>query len=270
MEIGFAESFLQSGQPGIRRPSFSRPVTGVATLLLIAGAFMAATRHHVRHIQKTLQSDVNLDGSALTCWSNTGGTCRFWGCRADRGTTECSSSSWCVCPTGFCATINGSCAVSQQSTGTIVATDFKMTNLKWPSYKLYADSCDDALNYAAPLSISDSETGAKVRWSLIRIGDPYSAETGYLLTPMAFPDCVVADIQDPVVVRKELSGIDGSAITLQEVPNRTGVFSMHSVKQQGKYFYVPSFTSHLALYPGDATDAGMWQTDPPLPASVWS
>lgn len=243
---------------------------------------MAATRHHLYHRTRLIQHTLNLDatqvGSSRECWVNTGGTCRILGCDADRGSTQCISknwlSSWCVCSAGLCATINGSCAAIHYE---VVASNFTLTNVKWPNYRLFADSCGDSISSHAPLSVNDSDSSAKSRWSLTRVADPYGAGTNYLLTPMEYPNCVVSDLTKyPMVARRDLSGLDGSGIHLERAPHRPGVLSMHSVKQNGKYFYVPETWQlapsayHIALYSGEPTDSGMWQTDPSLPASVWS
>jgi len=47
-----------------------------------------------------------------TCSTNPGGTCRFLGCRASRGETNCVDSK-CLCKTGFCV-VNGACVAKEQ------------------------------------------------------------------------------------------------------------------------------------------------------------
>lgn len=68
---------------------------------------------------------------ASSCYSFTGGTCAYAGCSSFR-MAQCQAGK-CMCPNG-CAGADGRC---YHSPNLVVASSFILTNVKYPSYRMY-------------------------------------------------------------------------------------------------------------------------------------
>lgn len=124
---------------------------------------------------------LNLDlptGWNTECFTWTGGTCFMFGCDAERGDTECSSSR-CMCTRG-CAGSDGKCYNGLKNQ--IVASSFTLQNVKWPDQSMYIPSGVAAV-VEDQLRTSTSD-GSK--FSLYMLPDG-----SYLMASAEWPDYVV-------------------------------------------------------------------------------
>merc|ERR1719330_1659772 len=90
----------------------------------------AATRVSTRDMQSLAM--IGAYAATQTCYGYTGGSCSLENCDPTRKAT--CTNGLCVCEAA-CAGSDGTCYAGQSNT--LVATDFTLTNVKWPKYSMY-------------------------------------------------------------------------------------------------------------------------------------
>eukprot|EP00928_Gymnodinium_smaydae_P054723 TRINITY_DN38454_c0_g1_i1.p1 TRINITY_DN38454_c0_g1~~TRINITY_DN38454_c0_g1_i1.p1 ORF type:complete len:309 (+),score=35.32 TRINITY_DN38454_c0_g1_i1:86-1012(+) len=223
----------------------------------------------------------------LSCWTNSGGTCWLFGCKASRGPTDCVSHQ-CRCKLGYCAAQDGSC---YPAANTLIASGFTLRNVRWPDYQLYADGCaprtqGQNIRYTGNLQVSNIDQGPAARWSLWRLPMTSTRDRpAYIMTPVSYPTCVATmdqittchpttdsdghstqdcNTRTQGVEEMPWGGPDKASIRLTQVPMRNQ-YMIESVRWSNWFLYVPKFSWRLSSWRGDPDSNGHWEAEPPLP-----
>lgn len=155
------------------------------------------------------------------CLANSGGTCSFWGCNADRGPTDCvywspgvshliSQGHWCMCQPGFCAALDGKCYPNNNNT--LVGERVAIRNAQWMEHHIYIRGWDVYLDNDVP-----SDRGL---WNVYAMPD-FSGRppSNFLITNVAYPDYALT-------VERECESHHHRPDTCHHVPKISWIYKM--------------------------------------------
>jgi len=214
----------------------------------------------------------------LQCVLDTGGTCSFSGCNAERGPAECRHSAWryrCMCKPGTCSNIAGRC---EEQANEVVAESVRLYNAQWPTYCLY-------MTWGTVLAVTEDCHDDSSKWNLLEL--PASVDGGsaferkhFMLGNVKYPSYVAetetlqecrqrnhGDCWDRYVptANKVHTMQQAHVLNLRPAEWEETAFMIQSSTNMGRYWDVSKFSWSLSTVPvHDPGPQGYWKFDPPL------
>lgn len=295
------EPLLAGGDGGTTTTPSSR-WTRAAAVLLGSGALVLLARSAVeRSGPRGLfdQRGAALWGEDLRyndprCMMFTGGTCRIFGCNADRGPTSCTWWHWghkCMCQEGYCATELGKCRRMNTSTQ-IVDHTFILKNVQWPDYHLNVPNA-----WSGQVTVSNDEIN---KWSKFRLFQvPVARDvrpTQFMLGSAEYPDHLIETSRQRVCrCTSHDTDSDGDRecvshrchmeyaassrwiskpvreqkLKIFQANYEEPALMIEGMTTPNRFWYIPRFSWTLGVSdPGDPGPQGYWIADPPLPEGL--
>lgn len=277
-------------------PSKWRRVGIATSVLAVTGLFGAgaASRANARQgpvqvpvrVPSLRQTDlpvVSLDEyNDPTCLRNTGGTCAFWGCNADRGPTDCvywspglthlgEHGHYCMCQPGFCAALDGKCYPNNNNT--LVASRVAIRNAQWMDHHIYIRGWDVYVDNDVP-----SDRGL---WNVYAIPDfTGQPPSNFMIMNVDYPDFALTmehvchtHTHRPDTCHYEpkiswMFKMDAEWITMMHTaPWMTQAYTMANMQYANKFFSCQQLTWDVTAttnYGGPPGPMSYWIFDPPL------
>lgn len=205
----------------------------------------------------------------LQCYPFTGGTCNVNSCYSWRD-SQCHNG-YCICEGTTCSGVDGKC---YEGPNKPVAAGFTLTNVKWPTQKMYMPATAP-MDSIKTTMFPSSMNGGKDRFNLYQLPGNMSGHKGYFLNTIRFSDYVVAIRATAGTAVHPFGAYEvgfEKAFSPQRLALRVCSKGGSKVMLGGntlvgnmEWLYVPHFTWIVYGYSfGDPGDGGVWKVDPPL------
>jgi len=208
----------------------------------------------------------------LQCYPFTGGTCNVNSCYSWRD-SQCHNG-YCICEGTTCSGVDGKC---YEGPNKPVAAGFTLTNVKWPTQKMYMPATAP-MNSMKTTSFPSNMNQGKDKFTLYRLHGNVSGleHKGYFLSTQAYPEYVVA-VRATTGTAASPFGAYEVGLTLAFTPQRLALrvcSKGHGKVMLGgqtlvgnmEWLYIHHFSWIVYGYSfGDPGDGGVWTVDPPIP-----
>jgi len=184
LEVACSDEKVASDAEECRK---GRRLAVCALTMLVAVVGLASIQYgppdHRSSSKTTLPTELVEGWGDARCYTFTGGTCHIEGCDAVRNAT-CSGWGKCFCATG-CAGADGLCYPTQ---GEIVASNFKLRNVKYNNQYMYIPS----VFFEEQLRTTEFPGKYATSFNLWKVpGSSRLVEDMYYLQPVAYPEYTV-------------------------------------------------------------------------------